>query len=807
MADGLFGTSTPAPQLRQTALQPAAIPGSTYVRPVQREAGSNMRALAAALGSLNGALSTFAQKREREEKDPNSDLNREWIAKRQLMTAEQLREEAKLGTADGIRAREDALNMLLGEKANSEFRTRWLEFYNTEFDQSLGDASGSYKALREEYAANLPNDISRANFYRLTENHYQSWMEEDTKAKVGFVKEQISTAVVDSFRTAVEDLGDAPATDKAQAIFARSAANRDFLEMSGQEQNDTIYALAAEYALKGDRDLVRALLTGQRTGADGKPLPALSSIPKYATDSLKLIEQAEGVWEKNVKENAFPQMVEIAGMVRGGKFTLAEAEKWRGMGIYTDEELAALVSRSTNTRLAEQEAFAADDAKREQRQQSNLAEHQATVQAFTLLTRYGGVTKIKDIDVIAREGDGYRTVSRDTLIEGAVGMFEDQMAETEAALVERGASPEQAAATVQRQRLAFYSANKLDNEEWKDTLNGIAMRATPEVLLERGAVGEEMLAQANLYRELKASNPAYLNTLLTDPTSKLFLETFDNAVAVRKLPPDAALHYAATVVATPEVDRAKSIIPKGDADKITTDLLKEMGADPRASNFTTVLNRVETLSMGGMTGDEIKKRLREEIEGTSVTINGMLVPDHRDLPDDFPVLMEAELQGAFEVYGKTFGLESAKDLGIVPVSGQSKWQIVDKRTGLPLGHGAYVTPQSLGKVREKRAREHDALVLQTIKAKDAERAEAQRLYDERIQYEKDQIANYRSRKGKLYQGIADYLQGVLDDRLARDAWLRTRTPQQLEKEAGEHLDELQQSIAKQTGLDPSGSGL
>ena len=76
MPNGLFGTNIAETRIRQTALQPAAIPGSTYVRPQQREVGRNLAALAQALGGMNSALQGFAQRQEQQQKDPNSDLNR-----------------------------------------------------------------------------------------------------------------------------------------------------------------------------------------------------------------------------------------------------------------------------------------------------------------------------------------------------------------------------------------------------------------------------------------------------------------------------------------------------------------------------------------------------------------------------------------------------------------------------------------------------------------------------------------------------------------------------------------------------------
>lgn len=53
MATGLFGTGARVGSINQTAIQPAGIPGSTFVRPQQREAGGK-RARATVLFDRDG---------------------------------------------------------------------------------------------------------------------------------------------------------------------------------------------------------------------------------------------------------------------------------------------------------------------------------------------------------------------------------------------------------------------------------------------------------------------------------------------------------------------------------------------------------------------------------------------------------------------------------------------------------------------------------------------------------------------------------------------------------------------------------
>jgi len=202
---GLFGTGAQVRPLDQSRIQPTGVPGSTFVRAPVREAGGNVRALAQALGGLNSALLNYGNVKAQQEEDPQSRENRAWIAKRQQMSIEDLRKEAQAGTHDGMKVREDALNLLLGERANDDFRKHWIKFYNTEFDRTTGDAAGEYGRLRQEYAERLPTEIARGNFFRLTGDHYRAWMEKDTEEKVAYVKQEVNTTIVDGFRNTLDD--------------------------------------------------------------------------------------------------------------------------------------------------------------------------------------------------------------------------------------------------------------------------------------------------------------------------------------------------------------------------------------------------------------------------------------------------------------------------------------------------------------------------------------------------------------------------------------------------------------------------
>lgn len=805
---GLFGTRAQVRPLSQTAIQPTGIPGSTFIRPQQREAGGNASALATALGSLNSALQNFGAVKAAQQEDPQARANREWIARRQQMSADQLRQEAANGTTDGIRVREDALNAMLGERANDDFRQKWMEFYNTEFDRTSGNAAAEYERIRQEFAEGLPTEIARGNFYRLTKDHFSAWMEKDTEEKVGQVKQELNTTIVDSFRNSIDDavsIHGRTAQEAAAIVFRKSAANRDFLGLSGQEQNETIFRVAEEYALKGEEEVARALLEGDRTGADGRAIPSLVKVAGYTDKAIRLMDQASDMRRKKSREQGLEAFIEDDTLVAQGAFTDAEANKRRNSGLYSEPELANMVRLSTNNRLTAEAKWKAAQSQRAVRAASEQEEDRVFAQAFGVMSRMGGINKLRDIEIVSPSGEGTKIISRQQQIDAVIDMKERGFEAMQEELVNGGTDPEAARAQVNRVRVDWYAGNKLDNKAWINTLNGIAGRATMDTLRQGGEVSAYLKDSAKLYRDLKAVNPAYLSTLLQDASSKEFLEAYDNAVSNRRMTDDDALLFAAHVTSQPVNLKARSMMSQPDAERLAVRTLRDLGLDDRAWNRLPIMARIASMSSNGATEREIKDALEADILDTAVPINGVLVPDHRDLPDDFPELMQLELTKRFPEIAKRYGIRDANDLFIFPDGAESRWYIGSKsHGGMPLS-SVPITPKSLEAHREQRRAEQEELVRKLAQTRDAERAELKRQYDAEIAEERKRIEFWSkassTRQGlrkTVAAGVAERLQHNLDERLAADGERINFTPaeraekrnRKLRKEAEENARSL-----------------
>lgn len=791
---GLFGTKAQVAPLKQTPIQPAGIPGSTFVRPVQQEVGGNARRLAEALGGLNTALQGFAAVQQAEAEDPNSRANKEQVARLQQMNREQLAAEIASGSLDGQRVQRDAAELLLAERANDDLRTRWAEFYNTEFDRSTGDAKAEFERIRGEIAQGLPSEVSRGHLYKLSADFGRTWLEKDAEEKIANVKSEIATTVVGSFRATIDDaigIHGKSAADAAKMVFEKSAANRVFLGMSGTEQNDTIFAIAEEYALKGRADIARELLASDRVGADGKKVPSLMSTREYGTKALRLIEQAENKAEQDYLDKDLNSRLGIEEKVRNGEFTQKDADALKGQ--VPDSYLTRQVLQSEENRARIFTKAGTERDKAELRRYSKEQENEVYAQAATVLDRMGGTTRLRDKEVPNATGEGTRTITVKMQIDADIARREAAWDAEVEQLKAGGMDETQAVATVDAKRLDWYAGQRIKNETWDNLLNGFAGRAAADTAIQGGDTAKYLVQNAELYRRLKAGNSSYLRTFLTDKDSLAMLDHYDRLVTRNRMPPEEALRSAAGWNSKKPWERVtdRGLSAKDEAD-LVDDLIDDLELDSRSSDREYITSEVRWMAENeNMTLDAIKEELPKRLNDSTVVINGVLVPDHRDLPDDFPPLMEqvlADMRPMMLQRGRT-DENNEQDLYVRPVSGQSKWEVVSKRWG---GTGFFILPKDLAVVRDKKVREQDEIATKLREAKAEERQKAMADYQASIEAERQNVLKWEQRAQKrptrMNKWIAENLRENLNERVINDLTVTERAEKQkaeAEKAMGE----------------------
>jgi len=673
---GLWGSGKELHPLSQIPIQPAPVPRVPFVQAQRVETGGNLTRLAQSLTHLNQGLNNLANTQAQIKADPNSRENQEWIAKRQQMTIDQLREEAKNNTANGIRVREDALNLLLAETTAANFKRGFLEFYHTEFDKNSGDLATAFDQYRQQYSETLPNDLSRGQFYRQTETYKQDMLNQDVQQKVEYTVHKLTSALADSFRNTIEDgisQGKTP-QEVAGLVFANAATQGDFISLDPASQNQALFELVKEYALQGNEEMVKALLEFDRGNDEG------SLREEYPTQALTLIKQAGGVHREEKQDKDWSIIAQFNKEVREGTLDDERAAYYATTGSLSPARIGAGRDQSE----ANKAVLLTNQAKIQEAQAAldihNNEKLFALSAAYDALEDVNGITRLKDVEIPNEKGTGTQTLTRQQLIDGVV---ERKEAEWEA-YIAQAEDLEQALAVITQDRIKWYSSNNILNKRWEAQFSGLAARLPLLDLAKGGALVDHAKAVAALYRDIKSSNPAYLDSLSIDAKSLEFLEGYDEALELG-MDSDAALLDASQMVSRPDTEKRKVRLEPSARLRLVEDIAYDLGVDERS--YYMIEKKVERLSERGATETVIRESLKKELERTSFVHNGMLIFNHRDLPPDFLPLVNDILKQQHELYKKEYGLpDNSDDLYIDRDSTGSHWVIRSKsKAGMVVG--------------------------------------------------------------------------------------------------------------------------
>lgn len=764
MATGLFGTSTPAPQLQRTRLQPAGVSSAPTIRPQQVQTGGNLRALADALGGLNSALVDYARVDDKIKDDPASEANKEWIARAGQMSKDDLIALAASGEADGHRAREDALNSLLGERAYADFIPATETYFATEFDRSTGDTAAEYDRRRQRYADALPNDIARANFYRLTETHKSRTIGGITDERIATTKQQVNTTIVDGWYTKITEAGKdgTPISPQevADAVFDASTSNGAFYGLSGEEQNATIWALAQRLAADGKVDEAQALLDTPRKGADGASLPSLSTIPRYSVEGGSLIEKAKTARARAAQVGSADLQLSLDTRRDNGTLTMDDLKPHIGT-LYSEGEAANMVNASNRNRSRLTTEIALQGA-------AQRAEGAAISRVGELMRRPGGVDRVVDVEVPTASG-GTRTLSRVAQIEAYRQRKEVEWASEVDTRVAAGEDEATVRAEVSDKRQGWYISQSIENEEWANTFRSLPQRITPVALDKNPQLAAKAAQDAELFLNLSAKSPAYADTLMT-PEARDFLETYAVAREIDRMTPEEAVSAAAGWRSMPGIERAKVEMKSADRDSLVRKVLRTDGvngerAEASGASLRIINAQIDRMAARGMAPEAIEKRLKPWIAERTVTINGVMVPVQKGMPWEFQIVAEKHINEVFEAnksYLESMGIDSINDLALIPTQGESGWAVIDKFSGIPVPLGR-LSQAKLSELQKGRRGEIDAEIKANLEAKEADAGKRREAYEARVRFYDEQIAD-RRRQGSKYQGwVADALEQEKQD--------------------------------------------
>jgi len=230
-------------------------------------------------------------------------------------------------------------------------------------------------------------------------------------------------------------------------------------------------------------------------------------------------------------------------------------------------------------------------------------------------------------------------------------------------------------------RFKWYASNNIVNKKWASQLNGIAARLTT---MDFAKEGDELVNHgrqvAALYRDLKAANPAYLDTLITDKNAREFLDYQADAMEEEGMSEKAALLAASQHVALPDDEKLKRHLKPQVLDGLTTQIADRFGLDERS--YSLIANRVQKLAArGGADNETIINKLTRDLERSMIVYNGVPIFNNRELPPDFLPLLDHVVKERFKQYGEEYGLPDAQDLYVERDSSGSHFVVKSKSLG------------------------------------------------------------------------------------------------------------------------------
>ncbi len=765
MADGLFGTGVAAPGIRQVAITPAGLPGSTYVRPQQKETGGNLRALADALGGLNNALQTYGAAKAQSDKNPDSEANRQFndsIAGMSLEDAMKKYPDAK------NRIQKDGVLSLVGSKAAYEFRQLVTEKYNNgDFDQANGDFNSWVEGLRKDYAKGLNDPAMQASFFRGTDNWTQQFGEQDLKRKMENTMVERDTAVVDEFRMIADD-GISVNKDPqeiADAIIKQSSENRTFRGLDGKSQNDTLFRLAEEYALKGRPELVKALLNNKRGG-----IGPLIEVSGYTDKGLQLIDRAETQQQQASNAKSFETRSKLDEDAMYGRVTeeqIVKAKEAPGNEWLTDAMAAQYLESSKRNKANLLAGQAREEEKRRQAFQSTGQRTQAYANAYAELETLGGAQRLKDVEYAGPDGTMKTLTAKDQqdeVVKRKLSQFQDE----EDRMIANNVNRQQAKEMVMKKRIAWFDGNGIVDEDLQKKFTSLQVQSSISRVLEKGETSKYLADVAENYRQLEDINPAYADRMVSDSKSAEFLQNY--AVARNDLMgPEDALIYAAQQSNRTPTQRSMGKLDPTDLDKETKKVLRglDYSAGPSRDNEAWVQDQLNNYTARGLSKEDARKRVTEKLQSHSIEINGKILIDEDGLPKDAPVLFDRALKDAFAVFGKAEGIPDVSDL-YVDKFASGQWIIMSKTKAGPLNYGSRIGLDDLSKKRSEMDREKRSLQ-EAARVEDAtKRAEARAKLQSYLNDQKATVEHWENTAKKSPNGWGAWVARKLRENYDRD---------------------------------------
>lgn len=680
----------------------------TFSRAQQPNAGPNdFMQLAGALASISPSVQNFLQVRQETAKKEAEDRANRRIGGMSF-------EEARAAVSNGQMSElEDpwfkaAFMKQYGERLAYQRINELTQEYETNFDKNSGSMEDF---IRQRMAGDLEQYGDDPHFMGAYNQLMNQYGAKANQAQAQYRTEQIKQDTIggayDVFHGQANAMlaeGKSP-QEIVAALRSNYEGNRALLHLDYQEQDKEMVRLAESFAAQGNVEMVKAILNGERTGADGTVLGPLSSNRLFQADATRILNAAERQLQSNNGDAALDARMRFNEQARTGQLAQDDLMAYHeaNPGAFTDAQVISLI----NSNKSFNDAQAAEAAKHEQTMQlqANARASEANLLTRNMdLARSGQLPYITEGTVLTNSGETKKVSVEDQKKAVAAEIVQG----INYAVAQGNMTEDQAFAA----QVEAFTSNNLVNPQWSQLLSAGHIGAT-QFTNSGGELPAQLKASADLYMRLHASNPSLLETHITDTGDRDFFEAYRIATQYGGAAPEQALQTATAMTADPAKFQSTAVQQRFDqidarVQGITFGGFMGIGAST-PDNQGYVANEIGRLgkfyAQNGLGTEAALNQAKARFEATHTVVNGNYInTSGRDIPPNFGDLATYAIQKYATDFGADEGGKEASDLTIRPATNGNGWIIVDRLTQLPVENSARanVTLQSLFQMDQER---------------------------------------------------------------------------------------------------------
>lgn len=699
------------------ALTPQARPVDQYVRPQQPNAGpSGLAQLAGALAQISPSIQGFIEEDAARRKQEAEDLANKRIGGMSFA-------EAKAAVDNGS----------MTELQNPWFKAAFMKQYGERLAyQRMNELGQAYEMSPDKATMNMDEFVARQMQQDIeqygNDRHFVSTygqLMSGFNQKAGAAQAQFATqeavgeakqGVFETFLGRAEMMlqeGSMSPEEIAANLRNGYEGNKQLLGLSYKEQDAEMLRVAQALAERGEFEVVNALLTNNRTAADGTELGPLIKNRDFTADAANILSAAERkMWENN-QTSSEATLMTFWDAAREGHLDRKALETFAAgtPGALSLSQQQQLISMNDNVVEAAQ-AAQARQAEELNREAAARASERDLLMMDLQQVENGMMPFVWPAEVLTKSGET-REVSIETR---KANVAAELVRQVDAVAASQGLDDNQKLDLL----VERFSTSNLQNPVWKGVLEAGMTGATAWSV--PGATLPPALKQGTqLYMDLYAKSPALLRKHITDSNVLDFYEAYRIGVQDAGLEPDQAIQTAFQITHDPDKSESNPLIRQTYAEIEGAAASVRTGWGPFGSspaNDTYVGGEIaRTAKFYARTGMNAKKALElatERFKETHASINDVWFPIDRDqVGPNFETMAQNMITDYVAKFGEAEGVD-ASDLAVFPLgSASGAWTIINKNLMMPVEDRATRTfnLQTMMKAEEAR---REALRMQIV---------------------------------------------------------------------------------------------